>query len=120
MTTKKTSIFFMLLICIMGAWLFYLKYSVVLIEDRIRYAKKEIINEEKNMHILKAEWKELTTPERLQRLAKRYLNMQQIQPSQLKEYDASLFHSETGRYKRSKQLSKLVREVIARTEGDVD
>lgn len=104
----------------MGAWLFYLKYSVVLIEDRIRYAKKEIINEEKNMHILKAEWKELTAPERLQRLAKRYLNMQQIQPSQLKEFDASLFHSEKGRYKRTKQLSKLVRDVIAKTGDNLE
>ena len=104
----------------MGAWLFYLKYSVVLIEDRIRYARREIINEEKNMHILKAEWKALTTPERLQRLAKRYLNMQQIQPSQLKEYDASLFHSEKSRYKRTKQLSKLVKDVIAKIGDNVE
>lgn len=120
MITKKSSMFFMLFICAVGAWLFYLKYSVVSIEDRIRYAKKEIINEKKNQHILKAEWKELTSPERIQRLAVKHLKMQQIQPSQLREFDPSLFHSEKAKYKKTKRLSKLIGELLAKTQESED
>lgn len=117
MITKKSSVFFIFFICVVGAWLFYVKYSVVSIEDRIRYAKKEIINEKKNQHILKAEWKALTSPERIQRLAIKHLNMQQIRPNQLKEFDVSMFHSEKARYRKTKRLSKLVGELLARTQG---
>ncbi|MCR5224803.1 MAG: hypothetical protein K6C34_01845 [Alphaproteobacteria bacterium] len=116
MVTKKSSIFFIFFICAVGAWLFYLKYSVVAIEDRIRYAKKEIISEKKNQHILKAEWKALTSPERIQRLAVKHLKMQQIQPAQLKEFDPSLFHSEKAKYRKTKRLSKLIGELLSKAQ----
>ncbi|MDR2781695.1 MAG: hypothetical protein LBB21_04575 [Holosporaceae bacterium] len=83
------------------------------IEDRIRRAKRELVIERKNHHILKAEWKALTSPERIQKLAVRYLNMQQVEPSQLLEFDPSIFHSEKKKYKETKKLSKLVREVLS-------
>ncbi|MDR1561333.1 MAG: hypothetical protein LBS23_03185 [Holosporaceae bacterium] len=111
-TTKKSSIFLAFLICVIGSWLFYLKYSVISIENRIRFAKREIINEKKNYHILKAEWKALTSPERIQRLVVKHLNMRQLDPKQLKEFDASLFHSEKGRFKKTKGLLKLVDEIF--------
>lgn len=116
MVMKKLSLFFIVLTCIIGAWLFYLKYSVMEIENKIRQTKREIIEERKNQHILKAEWKTLTSPERIQRLTKRYLNLEQIDPAQLREYDASLFHSEKKKFKETKKLSKIVREIISQQE----
>lgn len=113
MVTKKSTVFFVFLTCGICTWLFYLKYSVIDIEDRIRQAKKAIIEEKKNQHILRAEWKSLTSPDRIQALANRHLtNLQQIGVSQLKEFDPKLFHSEKVRYKRSKRLSKLVSEIL--------
>jgi cell division protein FtsL len=113
MITKKSSIFFAVLICAVGAWLFYLKYSVLSIENRIKQAKKEIAIERKNHHILKAEWKTLISPERIQRLAVKHLKMRQIEPRQLLEFDASIFHSEKSKYKEIKKLSKLVDEIFS-------
>jgi cell division protein FtsL len=117
MTTRRTS-FFIFLICLVGSWLFYLKYTVVSIEDRIRRAKIELVAERKNRHILKAEWKSLTSPERIQRLAVKHLNMRQIEPVQLREFDPSIFHSETSRYKETKKLSELVSEILSSKGGD--
>jgi cell division protein FtsL len=92
------------------SWLFYLKYSVISIEDRIKITRKKISEEKKNYHVLKAEWKSLTAPERIQKLAVKYLNMKQTKPSQLKEFDYSIFHSETSKSKQTKKLSKLLEE----------
>ncbi|MDR0678060.1 MAG: hypothetical protein LBF44_00820 [Holosporaceae bacterium] len=118
MVTKKSSIFFALLIFTFGAWLFYLKYTVVSIEDRINKAKKEIITERKNYHILKAEWKALTSPGRIQQLTVKYLNMHQIEPTQLREFDPSIFHSERKKYKETKKLSKLIDEILSSKGAD--
>lgn len=114
MVTKKSTVFLVFLTSLMCTWLFYLKYSVIAIEDRIHYIKKVIVEEEKNRHILRAEWKSLTSPERIQRLAKRHLNLQQMEAAQLHEFDLSLFNSEKSRYgKRTKKLSQLVNEILA-------
>jgi hypothetical protein len=113
MITKKSTVFFVFLSCAVGAWLFCLKYSVITLEDRIRIAKSELIEEQKNRHILRAEWKSLTTPERVQELALRHLDMRQTDPDQLREFDPSIFHSEKNKTKRIKKLSKLVDEILA-------
>jgi hypothetical protein len=101
-----------------GSWLFYLKYTVVSIEDRIRCVRKELALERRNHHILKAEWKALTTPERIQQLAVKYLNMCQIEPAQLREFDPSIFHSDKSRYRETKKLSKLVDEILSSKDPD--
>jgi hypothetical protein len=88
------------------------------IEDRIRCAKKELIIEKKNHHILKAEWKVLTSPERIQKLTVKHLNMRQVEPSQLLEFDPSVFHSEKSKYKETKKLSRLVKEVLSSRSSD--
>jgi hypothetical protein len=98
--------------------MFYLKYAVVSIEDRIRRAKKDLIVEQRNQHILKAEWKSLTSPERIQRLVVKHLNMRQIEPAQLREFDPSIFHSEKSKYKETKKLSKLVDEILSSKGAD--
>ncbi|MDR2766537.1 MAG: cell division protein FtsL [Holosporaceae bacterium] len=113
MITKKSSLFLAILICATGAWLFYLKYSVVSMENRLHKLRREIASERKNQHILKAEWKALSSPERIQRLATRHLKMRQIEPKQLMEFDASIFHSEKKKYKETKRLSKLVDEIVS-------
>ncbi|MDR0677275.1 MAG: cell division protein FtsL [Holosporaceae bacterium] len=113
MITKKSSLFFAVLVCIIGSWMFYLKYTVVSIEDRIRAAKRELIIEKKSNHILKAEWKTLTSPERIQRLAIKHLGMKAIEPAQLREFDPSIFHGEKSKYPKIRKLAKLVDEILS-------
>ena len=108
MVSKRASIFFSFFNCVAGTVLFYLKYSVMDIEDRIYRAKKELKIEKANNHILRAEWKALTTPERVQRLAIKHLKMKQILPQQLREYDPSIFHSDS----KKQNTKKSTRETI--------
>lgn len=117
MTSKKATVFFSFFICVAGTILFYLKYSVMDIEDRIYKAKRELKIEKNNNHILKAEWKALTTPGRVQRLAMKHLKMQQISPQQLKEYDPSIFHRNSGR-QNAKKLSKIISEMMAESNSE--
>ena len=117
MGSKKATIFFSFFICVAGTILFYLKYSVMDIEDRIYRAKKQIKIEKENNHILNAEWKALTTPERVQRLALKHLRMQQIHPQQLKEYDPSIFH-QSSKKSDTKKLSKIISEMIAKANSE--
>jgi len=117
MSSKKATVFFSFFICVAGTALFYLKYSVMDIEDRIYRAKKELKIEKNNNHILKAEWKALTTPERVQRLAMKHLKMQQITPQQLKEYDPAIFHNNSKK-QNAKKLSKIISEMIAKTNSE--
>ena len=98
--------------------MFYLKYSVIDIEDRIRVAKKELEIEKKNRHILRAEWKELTTPERIQRLTMNHLNMCQIEPKQLTEYDPSIFHNSKKKPNSRRQLSRLISEMLEKSKEE--
>ncbi|MDR1361725.1 MAG: hypothetical protein LBJ16_00745 [Holosporaceae bacterium] len=111
MVTKKSTVFFIFLIGVVGSWMFYLKYSVVSLEDRIAVASRGIINEKKNRHILRAEWKSLTSPERIQKLALKYLNLKQVEPTQLREFDPAIFHSD--KTKKTKKLSKLVNDIMS-------
>lgn len=117
MSSKKTTVFFSFFICIAGTVLFYLKYSVMDIENRIYKAKKELKIEKENNHILKAEWKSLTTPERIQKLTLKHLNMRQISPSQLKEYDPSIFHKNSKK-QNAKKLSKIISELVAKSKAE--
>ena len=87
------------------------------IEDRIYKAKKELKIEKANSHILKAEWKALTTPERVQRLAIKHLKMKQILPQQLREYDPSIFHSDSKK-QNTKKLSKIISEMVAEASSE--
>lgn len=88
------------------------------VEDRIKRVRREIVEERKNYHILKAEWKALTTPDRIQRLAEKYLQVSQMNPEQLCEYDASIFHDEVEKYKKTQKLSKLISKIMAQREND--
>jgi hypothetical protein len=39
--------------------------------------------------------------------------MRQLEPTQLREFDPAIFHSETSRYKKTKRLSQLVGEILS-------
>jgi len=114
MITKKSTVFLIFMSCIIVSWLFHLKYSSTSIENRIRTAKHSITEELKNQHILRAEWKSLISPERIQRLSQKHLDLQQMDPTQLHEYDPSIFHSEKSKYKKTKKLSEIVNAILSK------
>ncbi len=61
-----------LLIC-MGV--FRIKYTVMALEQQHRHIKRAISENQEAIHVLRAEWNHLNSPERLQKLAVKYLDI---------------------------------------------
>lgn len=83
----KTTLLFLLLAGAISVALFSVKYQVQDLEQELVGLNRSIIEERKSIRVLKAEWSHLNNPERLDRLARRYLGMGQVRPAQMKTFD---------------------------------
>lgn len=72
---NRSTFLFVLLALGVGFTLFKVKYEVVDLEQRLNQTKRQIERERENIHILKAEWSHLNEPQRLKRLADKYLDI---------------------------------------------
>ena len=79
---RSTSIFFLLAL-LGGFILFKVKYEVVEIEQQLAQAEQQISREKETIHILKAEWSHLNEPQRLQKLAEKYLDIVPMKTEQI-------------------------------------
>lgn len=79
---RSTSIFFLLAL-FGGFILFKVKYEVVEIEQKMAQTEKQISREKETIHILKAEWSHLNEPQRLQKLAEKYLDIVPMKTEQI-------------------------------------
>lgn len=68
-------------LCIFG--LFQIKFKVQHLHLELTELKTQLVREKNLIHVLKAEWAYLNTPERLQRLAKKFLNLAEMTPEQI-------------------------------------
>ncbi|MFI5030945.1 MAG: hypothetical protein ACHQPH_09625 [Reyranellales bacterium] len=67
--------------------LFAVKYRVQDLEEQIDRTNQKIIESQQATHILKIEWAHLNEAERIERLAQKYLNLQQASISQVARLD---------------------------------
>ena len=72
-----------LLAALVGFGLFHVKYQVQTLEDRLAKINRAIVREQKQIHVLRAEWTYLDRPERIERLAKKYLDLAPPKASQI-------------------------------------
>lgn len=85
--------FSLLLICysilILGSVLslFTIKSKVIAKKQELNWLNSQISQEENNIQILKAELAYLVTPERINKLQAKYLNLKNIDKSQLKSLE---------------------------------
>ena len=68
---------------LVGAGMLSLKGEVQVLEKNISNVNKKVLEEQKMMRALKAEWSHLNRPERLARLNKKHLNLIQISPESI-------------------------------------
>ncbi|MBI1245906.1 MAG: hypothetical protein GC202_12965 [Alphaproteobacteria bacterium] len=73
---------------LMGYGLYQLKHEVIALENDLNHLNRQIVQEQENIHVLKAEWSYVTQPSRLQTLARRYLDLQPMAPKQFARLDA--------------------------------
>ena len=71
------------LVIVMGSGLFYIKAQVSTATNDLHKLQMEVKKAEEDTAVLKAEWSYLNRPERLQKLAEKYLDIASPKPRQM-------------------------------------
>lgn len=79
----RATVFWSLLAALVGFGLFHVKYQVQKLEDRLAQINRDIVREQEQIHVLRAEWTYLNRPERIEQLAKKYLDLAAPKASQI-------------------------------------
>jgi hypothetical protein len=71
----------------MGYALYQLKHEVIALEGELGRLNRGIVQEQENIHVLRAEWAYINQPQRLQSLAQRHLELTPMSPRQFGRMD---------------------------------
>lgn len=77
----------LLLVAASGYAMFQIKYEVMKLEDEFARINRQIVTSRESTRVLGAEWSFLNQPDRLDRLAKRYLSLGPIATKQIGSID---------------------------------
>lgn len=80
---RRSTVLVVLMTSFVGFGLFQLKYEVMKLENQHKNIHHAIKNSEEAISILNAEWSHLTSPERLQKLADKHLDVIPVSGKQL-------------------------------------
>ena len=122
-TKTATLSLWVTLTCLVGFGMFVMKNQVQTLENELASINRNIEEDVKTIHILKAEWSHLNNPSRLRALATKHISLNQVKAQQIINYSALPFDyqaNETDRRllaqrnintqaARNKELKKLVK-----------
>ncbi len=77
--------------------LFKINHHAITLRRELLDTHKAIVNEKENLHVLKAEWSLLTSPQRIHELATKHLHLKTVQPSQVMRYNSDLVKEQGGK-----------------------
>lgn len=80
---RRATIFFLLIACALTVVLYGMENQVEGFQTEIRDLNRQIVDDRKAIHVLKAEWSHLNDPERLKKLAERHLDLKPVEPGQV-------------------------------------
>jgi hypothetical protein len=66
-----------------GVTLFYAKHRVQDLDEQLAQTNRAIVTDQESIHVLKAEWAYLNQPNRLERLSRRYLDLDVLTREQI-------------------------------------
>ncbi len=84
---RQTTLFAILVAAGLSLMLFSVKYQVQQLEGELTTIERGIVNEERAIHVLRAEWAHLNEPGRRRQLAEKHLGMGPIMARQLSSFD---------------------------------
>lgn len=122
-TKTATLSLWVTLTCLVGFGMFVMKNKVQDLEIELARINRNIEDDVKTIHILKAEWSHLNNPSRLRTLAMKHISLNPVRAEQIINYSALPFEyeaTESGRRliaqknisnqaERNKELKKLVK-----------
>ncbi|PKU22681.1 cell division protein FtsL [Telmatospirillum siberiense] len=80
---RAATILWAVLAAAAGTSLFMLKYEVQAQEQRLSGLRKDIVEAQESIHVMKAEWSYLNDPARLREQAERHLGLHPLKPNQI-------------------------------------
>lgn len=88
MTNTKTmrTVISMIIAVVLGVTMFTFKYKVKNLENELTTINRQISEDTKAVHILKAEWSHLNSPERLRELNSRISSLSPVKAQQIIDY----------------------------------
>ena len=122
-TRTATLSLWVTLTCLVGFGMFVMKNQVQNLENELASINRNIEEDVKTIHILKAEWSHLNNPSRLRALATKHISLNQVKADQIINYSALPFDYEQGesgrrllarknisnQAERNKELKRLVK-----------
>ncbi len=84
---RRSSLFALMISFLLGIGLYHLKHKVANIEKDLRYTRSRILEVKESLHILRAEWGFLNSPQRLQKLNEKYLHLKPVNAKQISSLD---------------------------------
>ena len=122
-TRTATLSLWVTLTCLVGFGMFVMKNQVQNLENELASINRNIEEDVKTIHILKAEWSHLNNPSRLRALATKHISLNQVKAEQIINYSALPFDYEQGesgrrllarknisnQSERNKELKRLVK-----------
>ena len=84
---RQSTLTLVLLTVAVGVGLFLVKYRVQSLEAQLQSLNRDIAQDRKRIHVLRAEWSHFNEPDRLRVLAGRHLDMMPVQLEQVVERD---------------------------------
>lgn len=79
----RATLFCICLAVAVGFGLFHVKYKVQALEEELVRLNRQIVHEQEQLHVLRAEWAYLNRPERLEDLNGRFLRLGPATPAQM-------------------------------------
>lgn len=95
-TRTATLSLWVTLTCLVGFGMFVMKNQVQNLENELASINRNIEEDVKTIHILKAEWSHLNNPSRLRALATKHISLNQVKAEQIINYSALPFSYENG------------------------
>ena len=122
-TRTATLSLWVTLTCLVGVGMGVMKNQVQNLENELASINRNIEEDVKTIHILKAEWSHLNNPSRLRALATKHISLNQVKAEQIINYSALPFDYEQGesgrrllarknisnQAERNKELKRLVK-----------
>ena len=122
-TRTATLSLWVTLTCLVGFGMFVMKNQVQNLENALASINRNIEEDVKTIHILKAEWSHLNNPSRLRALATKHISLNQVKAEQIINYSALPLDYEQGesgrrllarknisnQAERNKELKRLVK-----------
>lgn len=115
-TRSATFALWVTLTFLLGSGILVMKNQVQDLEDQLIGINKNIQEDIKTIHILKAEWSHLNSPKRLRQLAEKHISLNPVRAEQIINYSQVPFEYENSESDKRRLAQKNIADYAAKNK----